>query len=430
MKYGMFNVIPTKQSSQKFQGINLGDNMQLIALNNIYKEININEEDIIKVDWYNINNYSDDYIILPFVVNFSSISKLGSSAWPPPANIIPLFLSFNMTDSDFPEMFKYLKKHEPIGCRDEATTELLLRKGILAFTTGCYTITLPQRNTEPKNGKVFFIDTPNELEEFIPEELRKNCEYISHNSSLNGKIISKEDSDNINNFAIDLLDRYKYEASLIVTSKLHAIAPCIGMGIPVILTLNNIDGRFAWLEKLIPFYDKNNYKDIDWNPQVVDKTWINNKMIECFQKRLIDLTRKYEDLYDISSFWSDRTKFEYDRVLCGEIDNMLSNKNKDSKFTYVIWGAGAHGQKSYEFISKHYPNSKIKYVADTYTKGKIWGVELLHPSELEKNDYDYVILTSYPGRFDEKKMMDKLNKIQGKDYCFCISIDYSDIYEN
>ena len=58
--------------------------------------------------------------------------------WPPSNMIHPIFFSFHINSSVYDkfqekESISYLKKYEPIGCRDTNTEELLNKNGIKAF---------------------------------------------------------------------------------------------------------------------------------------------------------------------------------------------------------------------------------------------------------------------------------------------------------
>lgn len=64
--------------------------------------------------------------------------------------------------------------------------------------------------------------------------------------------------------------RLRDEATLVITSRLHCAVPCIAMGIPVILVKNSFDERFSWVDKYIPFYTPDKYKDIDWSPTILN----------------------------------------------------------------------------------------------------------------------------------------------------------------
>ena len=66
--------------------------------------------------------------------------------WPPNNNISPLFISFHINPSAErellkPESLNYLKQHEPIGCRDTYTQNLLQKNGIKSYHSSCITTT-------------------------------------------------------------------------------------------------------------------------------------------------------------------------------------------------------------------------------------------------------------------------------------------------
>ena len=84
--------------------------------------------------------------------------------WPPSSKIIPFYVAvhFNSTVKDkllSDESIAYLKKYEPIGCRDTNTVKLLQSKGINAYFSGCMTLTLGRNyHSEIKENKYYFVD--------------------------------------------------------------------------------------------------------------------------------------------------------------------------------------------------------------------------------------------------------------------------------
>lgn len=71
--------------------------------------------------------------------------------WPPSGRIHPLFVAFHINATAAEELMSdesvsYLKRHQPIGCRDYFTRDLLLSKGIEAYFSGCLTLTLGGQN--------------------------------------------------------------------------------------------------------------------------------------------------------------------------------------------------------------------------------------------------------------------------------------------
>ena len=153
------------------------------------------------------------------------------SEFPPSPDIIPVYYGFHIARhaSDFlttPECIAHFKKWQPIGCHDQGTVQFLKNKGIDAFYSKCLTLTFPRRKKEPKNGKVFVVDVPDSV---LPKDIKSNAVIATH----------KHDHDHFGDGwkkqqAQKLLDTYKNEAKLVITSRLHCALPCQAMGIPVI----------------------------------------------------------------------------------------------------------------------------------------------------------------------------------------------------
>ena len=78
-------------------------------------------------------------------------------------NINPLMVSIHINNKE--ELSKktldYLKKHEPIGCRDYETMNFLIKKDIDAYFSGCLTLTLGNTykiNHQNRDKKIYFVD--------------------------------------------------------------------------------------------------------------------------------------------------------------------------------------------------------------------------------------------------------------------------------
>ena len=90
--------------------------------------------------------------------------------FPPPRCINPLFVSFHLTppkENDFftKQTIAYLKRYQPIGCRDIKTVELMRKYGIDSYMSGCLTMTLgidyPPLQTH--SGEIYIVDPYVEL---------------------------------------------------------------------------------------------------------------------------------------------------------------------------------------------------------------------------------------------------------------------------
>ena len=93
---------------------------------------------------------------------------------------------------------------------------------------------------------------------FIPKELCEKAQSINQQSFKPEKLTCES----FQNAAKNLLERYKNEAKLIITSALHCAAPCTAMGIPVILCRANDEQltRFSALDKILPIYTLDDFK--------------------------------------------------------------------------------------------------------------------------------------------------------------------------
>jgi hypothetical protein len=270
---------------------NLGDQIQSLAMEQFLPSIDAKfDRDYLS----EVTNKEKHLLIMQ-----GWFSHFPDKCFPPSDTITPVFFGFHITDwNESIEYFlkplsvDYLKQHEPIGCRDKKTMEMLIEKGVDAFHSKCLTLTFPKRLKEPKQGKVFVVDVEKEI---LPEIISRNAVYISH-------IVNPIWGEEIKSLmAIKLLNLYRENASLVITKRLHCALPCIAMGIPVIFFGDANDYRVSIIKDLgLPIYplpDKNkknipkntsrfpffrnvgkynkkiinsSINDINWNPLAID----------------------------------------------------------------------------------------------------------------------------------------------------------------
>ena len=187
--------------------------------------------------------------------------------WIPSPDLEPLFISFHINNSAAPYLLNqkgidYLKKHEPIGCRDYYTISILKEKGIDAYFSGCLTLTLSDftvTDTE-REEKVYIVDPlygyPTKDKVFYDYKsflrsiqdgkifkLRKrekhliksiNKELLQQATYINQVLPAHLYSD-VQKFemAEELLRKYA-RAKLVITSRIHCALPCLAMGTPVV----------------------------------------------------------------------------------------------------------------------------------------------------------------------------------------------------
>ena len=161
------------------------------------------------------------------------------TSFPPHPALNPVIIGFHIYKAKHrefsqPNMLDYFIAHQPIGCRDLQTCELLQSHGIDAFVSGCLTMTLPLRTREPAHPKVVIVDLPKFPRFIVPRKLRRNAVYKSHKTPP----FTEEHTR-------DLLNFYRDNAGLIITSRLHCALPCVAMGIPVVLFSDKDPGRMS-----------------------------------------------------------------------------------------------------------------------------------------------------------------------------------------
>jgi hypothetical protein len=214
--------------------------------------------------------------------------------WPPTEQLHPLFVAFHINSSVENQMLSnksiaYLRQHQPIGCRDERTRDLLKSKGIDAYFSGCMTLTLGEKykHNGTRDG-IYFVDVPvlygtsfmERLKDLITglykQKLAKsiakkyyNVERVSLRQikgiggflRLYGTIFSDDvlakasflhhvfrnngatDAELLRH-AEDLVLKYS-KAQLIVTTRIHCALPCLGMDTPVIYIDDPAQGKVS-----------------------------------------------------------------------------------------------------------------------------------------------------------------------------------------
>ena len=158
---------------------------------------------------------------------FMHPSRKSELEWPMHESIEPVFVSFHCADDGLltPAGIEYLKRFEPIGCRDTATVEKLRSRGIEAYFTGCLTLTID-----------FLPWTGGSRDELFVDVNRDNAAEMTHWNVA----FKNRDPATMLRRAYALLKRYSL-AEKVTTSRLHCFLPCVAMGVPV--TLSDVDLR-------------------------------------------------------------------------------------------------------------------------------------------------------------------------------------------
>lgn len=308
MKYARLLYGKNENQLATAQYVNIGDYFQTFAIDNIYKIMQIPEEDIISIDRKRLTEYTGRLLRLPMQGWFGYIK--GIEIFPLPQAVSPAFLGYHcITKKNYSaKCIHTYKQYEPICCRDETTYLFMRKHGINAYLTGCMTITLPERECEPEKIHVFLVDAPQGIEKYMPEELKEHITYITQEVQVISANDDKTELSRLENLSHELLKRYKKEATLVVTSRLHCAGPCLGMGIPVILARNYFDDRYAWIDKYLKLYTPDQFQNINWYPEKVDLSDIKPQLIKMADQIIRNDPHKEETIRQIHEFYMNRTR--------------------------------------------------------------------------------------------------------------------------
>lgn len=263
--------------------INIGDYIQAIAASQFFEKIDL------YIERERLNSYQGE----PVKMIMNGWYMHQPENWPPTNLICPLFVAFHINSSVKKTMLSdesitYLKRYEPIGCRDIYTMKLLQSKGVRAYFSACLTLTLglKYRWEGERDGKCYFVDPLVDNSRNV-KWLLKNVTYTLFNYKkvnrqarkmygivdgltirkllgassfccIYGKAFDKkiiEDAiyifhqsagfksefptnDDKLHYSESLIKQYS-KASLVITSRIHCALPCLGLDTPVIY-LNNL----------------------------------------------------------------------------------------------------------------------------------------------------------------------------------------------
>lgn len=400
---------------------NIGDWIQMIAMENLFREWGIH--DYVRISRNDARTYNGEYVFVPWNGYNTLIDKMEykTSTFPLSNRIIPIFVSFHFHDSYIPkDMETQLRLYAPIGCRDEETMINMRNHGIPSYLSGCVTALLPIRKIdEKKQNKILFVDTPLGIEEFVPNDIKERAEYhknVYHIKRNDGELfMTREESEQVYEYAKKTLEYWRDNAQLVVTSRLHVASPCLAMGIPVILVANQFDGRFSWIDKYLKLYPKNKWNEIEWYPKSVvyeeKKIWIK----DVIKRRIMQAYKHNKDIYDLSEFYERRKR----EVYYSEIIKCLKmlNLQKEKEHSYAIWGVKDSCLKFTNNMRIMYPNWKLKKVYDLNVEGEFEGITIETPDNISGEfDLVYFVLAKKPIE-EAKKKLNELGKM-------CIIIDF------
>lgn len=374
---------------------NLGDWIQTIAVEELYKEWGI--KDYIHVNKDHVAEYDGDYVLLPYN-GFNTCNPmrfLRINAFPLSDRVIPVFFSMHFHDDFFSEKFRLqLIQYGPVGCRDEETMINMRRHGIQAYLSGCVTALFSRRVLdEKKQNKVLLVEAPNGIEEYMPSDLRNKIEYLTHiypiSRTEGAPIMNEEEKEKAYQEARRLLNYYKENAALVITHRLHVAAPCVAMGIPVILARSDeFDGRYAWIDKFLPMYPKGTWNTINWYPDVVDYEEEKKVIKNVLKNQLMQAYDKYKDIVSLSEFYENRKRHKYNQ----NVVKALEQLDLHNYHSYAIWGAISESMILKHIISRKYPHLKLVAIYDKNIEGLFEGYQIQKPDMIKNDNTLYFVM--------------------------------------
>jgi capsular polysaccharide synthesis protein/polysaccharide pyruvyl transferase len=255
---------------------NLGDHIQILAGRMLMRRLGIEPSLYLDRDHELASSEALHRTPGRIAVLLNGWFKTNGTQWPPHEKVLPVFLGFHIRLFQCPELLSdqaiaYYRKHQPIGCRDAYTRELLRSKEVEAFESNCLSLAFPRRPPRPATQtKVFVASRDTRLLDLLPGEVGP-FHYVNHYSGstdFHGNLARAE----------TLLQAYRTEARLIITTFLHCALPALAMGIPVVVfyPLNDARGhqsdreRFGALANLTRVYRTDEMDQVDWDPAPVD----------------------------------------------------------------------------------------------------------------------------------------------------------------
>ena len=274
---------------------NLGDLIQSLAAKQF-----LNKSTVIELDRDKLNKYKGEKLAL--VMNGWFIEN--SENWPPSEKIDPLFISFHLNPTAIKGMLSdkgiaYFKKHQPIGCRDHFTQNLLSRLGIDTYYSACLTLSLKRQDYVSEDTKREGIHVISAFERLNPkndsiqkglfmqilQNIKKPYKSKKYKSALKRlESFLKRQNDQVywssqllepkNYSQQERLDRAVLQlkniatARLVITSRIHTALPAVAFGTPVLFLSDGLEhvnhkSRLEGMEHFFPILSSKDLRDLE-----------------------------------------------------------------------------------------------------------------------------------------------------------------------
>lgn len=224
-----------------------------------------------------------------------------SYAFPPSPYIEPLFVGIHFNydckifgDYSYLEGYpsKYLKQKGPIGCRDTNTMQVLQNNQIDAYLSRCLTMTLEPFADVEKNHKVVLVDVPQEVENYVRQNLVPDENVVCKTHNLSSEEIGWDWERR--EARVEEYLRFYQGAKVIITTRLHCALPALALGTPVVLV-----GRYDddFYDRLVDYVEYLNCFDLnsilEGRADQVICNPVENKSIKVVRDKLIETCKMF-----------------------------------------------------------------------------------------------------------------------------------------
>ena len=295
----------------------------------------------------------------------------------------------------------YLKKHEPIGCRDQRTFDYLKSCSIDCYLNGCTAsiLQLLRNGNEDYSDRFLFVDVPYSLKNRLNGINGKSIDF------LNQELYCKRDDfvgfSSPADWAESVLSFYKRNYAGVLTSRFHGAVLALAASIPVALTLEEYTFRFSWLQNYCPLYTEKIQNEFDW--KIVNKEFADTKSMieEIAQLRILQkevpqqLFRKISAVQHSSEKHVESNQVYYYRKAYKKICELWDT---DEIIEYGFWGVNDNTTKLFELISSSFKNARLVEIYDMFRHVLFNGLSSMPPStsvkRVNQNNY-YIIVSAY-----------------------------------
>lgn len=413
MKYGLLTYFGSSYC-------NFGDYVQSIAIEYLYKEImNIPEDHIVHITESELKTYDGEQLLLPYSYVLAFLLDKNHEKAELSNKITPVFLgasvefatlydAYPLSNFADPEKGYYnlFMKYGPVGCRDNATKELLQSYGIPAYLQGCITNILPYREKKTYK-KIFLVDVPAEIMEHIPKDLLPNVEIVTNAEDI-GTLSYDENYQRIK----ERYEYYKENAALVISSRYHVVTPCNAMGIPCIFIKRTVDKhikdiRLDTLNPKIQIVHDNDFSKVNFTPEYIydeASSDLKEKIAELAKSRIQTSVVLQENTKTIYNFFEPRIEWfkkmpDADNSYKERLLNYVKNHYSKGAGKFYIWGAIkllCNGDEIglVELVRSVNPNLEFAGWIDSFKTGSLAQKEIFSPKSFDIDENDFIIVAA------------------------------------